>query len=211
MLPEAILVIDALAVTMHGERPRLTVGEIKTYPDRGGYTDGAELATARAQAGVYVHGLELVLAELGLAGRLVISTTGFLVLSRPGSNRPSVRAGEDLKYQAVRACRGFEQLREIASIHGMSADEDMLIERIRAASVDYGEGCISFCDRAQKCHGEALANGDAAALGEDVARFLGSINLHRALELLDGANPTNDAETDLVRRIAEADRRGGGR
>ena len=30
------------------------VGEIKTYPDRGGHTDGGELAQARAQAGVYI-------------------------------------------------------------------------------------------------------------------------------------------------------------
>jgi hypothetical protein len=48
MLPEAILVIDVLTVTRPEKRPVLTVGEIKTYPDRGGYTDGAELATARA-------------------------------------------------------------------------------------------------------------------------------------------------------------------
>src|SRR5205814_5696100 len=84
MLPEAILIIDVLVVTANGEgRPILTVGEIKTYPDRGGYTDGAELATARAQAGVYGHGLELVLGELGLQSALDISRTGFLVLSRP--------------------------------------------------------------------------------------------------------------------------------
>jgi hypothetical protein len=211
MLPEAILVIDVLVLTMDGDRPGLTVGEIKTYPDRGGYTDGAELATARAQAGVYVHGLELVLAELGLTSRLTISTTGFLVLTRPGSNRPSVRATEDLKYQATRAQRGFERLRQIAATHGVNTAEETLIERIRAASVDYGESCISFCDRAQRCHAQALANGDGAALGEDVARFLGTVSLHRALELLDGALPANEAETDLARRIAEADRRGGRR
>jgi 2-iminoacetate synthase ThiH len=66
MLPEALLVLDALVVR-HDETPRrLIVGEVKTYPDRGGYTDTRELATARAQAGVYVHGLDLVLQETSL-------------------------------------------------------------------------------------------------------------------------------------------------
>jgi len=57
MLPETILVADVVAVTGEKKAPVRMVGEIKTYPDRGGYTDGAELAQARAQAGVYVHGL----------------------------------------------------------------------------------------------------------------------------------------------------------
>ncbi len=60
MLPEAILVIDGAAVILRDlTPPELIVGEIKTYPDRGGYTEPAQLAQARAQAGVYVHGLDL--------------------------------------------------------------------------------------------------------------------------------------------------------
>ncbi len=39
------------------------VGKTKTYPDRAGYTDTEELATARAQAGVYVHGMRVALGE----------------------------------------------------------------------------------------------------------------------------------------------------
>ena len=69
MLPEAILVLDALVIDWAKTPPRLIVGEIKTYPDRAGYTDSQELATARAQAGVYVHGLRLVIEELGLTPR----------------------------------------------------------------------------------------------------------------------------------------------
>jgi hypothetical protein len=65
MLPEAILVLDALVVRQRNGVPELVVGEIKTYPDRGGYTDCIELAMARAQSGVYVHGLTEVLGENG--------------------------------------------------------------------------------------------------------------------------------------------------
>ena len=114
MLPEAILIMDVLAVRYESEPVTLMVGEIKSYPDRGGYTDSAELATARAQAGVYVHGLRTALTEFGITDKLVVSDQGFLVLSRPGSNQPSVRAGEDLRFQAWRADRGFKQLEEAA-------------------------------------------------------------------------------------------------
>jgi hypothetical protein len=206
MLPQAILVIDVLTVTRPQKRPVLTVGEIKTYPDRGGYTDGAELSTARAQAGVYVHGLRLVLEELGLTGLIDVSTVGFLVLSRPGFNRPSIRANEDLRYQAGRAARGFAHLREVAATLPSETEASAVIDAILQASVAYGEACVSFCDRAATCHRRALEQGDATALGEDVARFLGETNLYRALELLEGAPPQNAAEEDLARRMAEARR-----
>ena len=85
MLPEAILVVDALVIRCDQNPAQLVVGEIKTYPDRGGYTDRVELATARAQAGVYVHGLRVVLdQELSAADAVKVADSGFLVLSRPG-------------------------------------------------------------------------------------------------------------------------------
>ena len=68
MLPEAILILDAVAIRFDGDRPHLSVGEIKTYPDRGGYTDPHDLAIARAQAGIYLHALDTVVQALGLDG-----------------------------------------------------------------------------------------------------------------------------------------------
>jgi hypothetical protein len=204
MLPEAILVIDVLVVRMDRTPPLLIVGEIKTYPDRGGYTDGGELATARAQAGVYVHGLHLVLAELGLSGALEVGLSGFLVLSRPGSNQPSIRANEDLRFQAVRAERGFGQLRDVAKTVGTGVPRAQLIQTICRAPVAYQDTCIAFCDRAATCDRDALKRGDPHVLGEDVARFLGPTDLNRALALLDGTKPKDAQEEDLRRRIEEA-------
>jgi hypothetical protein len=182
----------------------LTVGEIKTYPDRGGYTDPRELATARAQAGVYVHGLRLVVEELGLAASFIVADKGFLVLSRPGSNRPSVRAGEDLRYQARRAERGFTLLRIAAEgLPRGSGTAD--VTAIRSAPVNYSESCVTFCDRAPVCREKALRAGHGAVLGDDAARFLGSITLHRALELAAGGKPVTSAETDLQRRIRDVE------
>lgn len=202
MLPEAILVIDALVVRRDLAQPRLVVGEIKTYPDRAGYTDAKELAVARAQAGVYVQGLRLVLAELGLAEKVEVSLSGFLVLSRPGWNAPSVRADEDLEFQAVRAERGFEKLRKAAAALPPKGKD--LKAAIRTAATAYGEACLAFCDRAPACWQKAVEAGDPAVLGEDVARWVGQVGLHRALELLDGKKPRTPAEEDLVQRMQDA-------
>jgi hypothetical protein len=204
MLPEAILVLDALVIDRSKTPARLGVGEIKTYPDRAGYTDAQELATARAQAGVYVHGLRLVVEELGLGGALDVATEGFLVLTRPGLNRPSVRAGEDLRYQAERARRGFALLRDAAA--GLPKGSGRAgIEEIRTAEFKYGESCVSFCDLAPICREKALKLGKGAVLGDDVERFLGAVSLHRAIELMEGARPVTEAERDLQRRISDVE------
>ena len=205
MLPEALLVLDVLVIRPGENRPELVVGEIKTYPDRAGYTDPRELAAARAQAGVYVHGLTLVLAELGLTEAFHVSKSGFLVLSRPGFNDPSIRAGEDLHYQAERARRGFHLLREAAkAVEPLPVPgTDVALDVVLGARVDFSENCLMFCDRVAACRAKAFAEGNAAALGRDVARFLGDITLARAMELLKGSKPTGNAEQDLVRRVCE--------
>jgi hypothetical protein len=215
LLPEAILIIDAMAIRLDTHRPELIVGEIKTYPDRGGYTDAHDLASARAQAGIYVHGLDLVVSELRLNDRIAVSRKGFLTLTRPGSNQPSVRAGEDLHYQAERAKRGFELLERAAAKLGpdlWAIDETdpphSLVEAIFHADTNYCEACVSFCDLAPRCFELARRNGNPAILGENVRRLLGSISLPRAVALLHGEKPRNDAERDFSRRFEDSDLRG---
>ncbi|MFM8946743.1 MAG: hypothetical protein ACKOJC_08575, partial [Actinomycetota bacterium] len=115
MLPEATLIIDAITITWNEGRPVISVGEIKTYSDRGGHTSRGDLAVARAQMGLYVHALQLVAETLGVHDRIVIADRGFLVLTFPGSNVPSVRIGEDLRYQVERARRGFDLLEKSAA------------------------------------------------------------------------------------------------
>lgn len=216
MLPEAVLIIDALAVRLDRERPELIVGEVKTYPDRGGHTAASELAVARAQAGVYVHALDVVCDELGISSDVLVRRDGFLVLTRPGSNRPSVRGGEDLRYQAERARRGFDLLETAAAAmpqelwaatDGVPPDE--LVAAVLAARTSYGESCLSFCDRAPSCHKAALDAGDPIVLGEEVRRFLGDINLDRVVSLMDGAEPVDETERDFLRRVRESDRTSG--
>jgi hypothetical protein len=205
MLPEALLLVDVIAITY----PKsggvvITVGEIKTYPDRGGHTDTEELAGARAQAGVYVHALRMVVRQLGFADTIAVSDHGFLALSRPGFNQPSVRANEDLKYQAWRAERGFAQLEAAAAQlpwPETPKDREKMVQTIITADTSYSERCVAFCDRAAKCWRAAVDAGDPRVLGDDVGRLLGEVSLDRALELMDGARPRGDVEKALKAKL----------
>jgi hypothetical protein len=204
MLPEALLVLDVLVALRHEGSPTLRVGEVKTYPDRGGYSDTTELATTRAQAGVYVHGLRLVVEELGLKGRLDVSSLGFLVLTKPGYNIPKVRANEDLEFQARRAERGFARLRAAAKITPQP-DKDNPVGAVQRAATHYSDACVQFCDRNRLCQKRALENGDPAVLGDDAKRLLGSTTVTRAIALLKGQKPRDPAEQDLARRLRDAE------
>jgi hypothetical protein len=167
-----------------------------------------ELQGTRAQAGVYVHGITEVLDQNGWSDRIRVAVKGFFVLTKPGSNRPSVRAHEDLRYQAARAARGLEKLRALAASIApsgrMPADP---VAAVLAAPTRYQEACIRFCDRAPGCYKRALDAGDPAALGDDVVRLLGTISLTRVCELLDGAKPTTHAERELIKLAAAGGKR----
>ena len=206
MLPEALLIIDALAVRPTDDGcHELVVGEIKIYPDRGGHTDPAQLAGARAQAGVYQHAVELAVAELRLEELVQVSKQGFIVLSRRGSNAPSVRV-EDLTFQALRAERGFEQLERAAQalVHGPALEETKpeVLAAIIAADTAYSQSCVTFCDMVPECHRRAVDAGDPAVLGDDTRRLLGVIPLQRAGALACGAAAADPSEELLLRRLA---------
>lgn len=207
ILPEALLIIDLVTVALSGDgRARITVGEVKVFPDRGGHTDQHQLAAARAQAGVYRHAFELALLSLGLRNSVELATDGFLVFTWPGSNSPSVRPNEDLTYQTIRAERGFARLEEVA--HAVVRDEDFssdnptLVERVLQAPTHYREACLSFCDLVPRCHARALAADDPIVLGDDVKRLLGQTTITRAIELMHADDPRDEREADLQRQLA---------
>lgn len=209
ILPEALLIIDAATVTADvSGRAKVTVGEVKVFPDRGGYTDAGQLASSRAQAGIYRHALDLALDAMGIADDVAIAKDGFLVFTWPGSNSPSVRANEDLTYQAIRAARGFERLEavafELVRDEDFSADNPVLVDRVLQSETDYREACLSFCDLAPRCHQRAIERDDPILLGDGIKRILGDTTLTRALELLNGAVANDDREQDLQRQLGLA-------
>ncbi len=208
ILPEALLIVDIVTVTATSDGlAMITVGEVKVFPDRGGYTDANQLASARAQAGVYRHALELAVAALGLEDEIEVADDGFLVFTWPGSNSPAVRPGEDLTYQAMRVKRGFDQLEAMATSivrdDDFRADNPTLIRRVIEANTDYSEVCLTFCDLAPRCHKRAFDADDPVVLGVDVKRLLGDTTMTRAVELLNGSTPVSDREADLQRQLQQ--------
>ena len=205
ILPEALLIIDVVTVAERDAVARITVGEVKVFPDRGGHTDPHQLATARAQAGVYRHALELAVQALGLTEGIEVAADGFLVFTWPGSNAPAVRPAEDLTYQAIRAERGFRRLEEVAQSivreDDFKSDDPTLVTRVLDAKTDYSEACLNFCDLVPRCHQRALDADDSIVLGADVKRLLGDTPIARAIELLNGVLPTTDREADLLRQL----------
>jgi hypothetical protein len=212
ILPDGLFAIDLL--TIHPapapEPITLQIGEIKVYPDRGGYTDSEQLAQARAQSGVYLYGLRLVINKLGLKKSIIVSDRGFLVLTYPGTNLPSVRANEDLKWQAARAEVSFDKLRAAAAqelpLDDLKSDQlsKARLDYIQHAQIHYHESCWQFCERAERCHEHSLEAGDPQILGDVVARLLGPIKLQRALDLLKGSSADNEAEQDFLLRVRMA-------
>ncbi len=199
MLPEAILVLDALVIRANEKLPELVVGEIKTYPDRGGYTDRAELAGARAQAGVYVHGLIEVLRQDSLADRISVATTGFLVLTKPGSIglrcAPAKISGirQPVQRAASTSC--------VCSLHKWRQKvHHRRIQSPRSPPHRFTtrRPAFGFADRASGCFKRALAAGKPGVLGDDAARLLGTMNLDRVQQILQGAQPKTHAERELV-------------
>lgn len=207
LLPEATLKLDVTYVDYTGDSAKITVGEIKSYADRGGFTQPSSLASARAQAGVYIHAFELVVKALKINHLCQIETSGFLVLASPGTNFPSLRWDENLKWQAERARRGFLLLEKSASeLNGQFAfNEDLpaeeLLDLVQHAETDYKDACIGFCERAPTCHDLSILRDDGAFLGDDATRFLNGVKLSRAEEIINGSPPTTDAEVDLKRRL----------
>lgn len=208
MLPEAILIIDVLAVRRDRDRAVLEVGEVKTYADQGGHTSKGDLATARAQMGLYVHALDITLDSLGLADSIEVSRTGFLVLTYPGSNQPSVRGGEDLRYQLERAKRGFDLMEESALLmdgeYGAGTDDDpaSLLDLVLRAPTAFQDSCVLFCERADACFRRTLKAGGGAALGDDMERLLNGVTLDHAISLLKSGKATNTADRELLELLA---------
>ena len=199
MLPEATLIIDATLITKEGDDYLITVGEIKVFPDRGGHTDPSEIATARAQAGVYQHALSLSVQSMNLAKPPIVNEKGFLVFTWPGSNSPVIRANEDLRYQALRAEQGFDQLDGIAVnlMKNAPKDPSEYFDWVAHSRTDYREACWNFCDLAARCQDMAIADDRAIVLGREAARTLGTVTVTRAIELMEGAEPKSDFEKSL--------------
>ena len=201
MLPEATLIIDVASIQRQADQWVIRVGEIKVFPDRGGHTDSSEISTARAQAGVYQHALQITVDSLELVKPPIVSTSGYLVFTWPGTSSPVIRPNEDLTYQARRAALGFDRMdkvaQELISKQTQNLAEVDLKGWIAHSKTEYKEICWSFCDLAPRCQDLAISDDRAIVLGTEASKLLGSVTVRRALELLDGLDPKTEIERAL--------------
>ena len=136
---------------------------------------------------------------MNLAKPPIVNEKGFLVFTWPGSNSPVIRANEDLRYQALRAEQGFDQLDGIAVnlMKNAPKDPSEYFDWVAHSRTDYREACWNFCDLAARCQDMAIADDRAIVLGREAARTLGTVTVTRAIELMEGAEPKSDFEKSL--------------
>jgi hypothetical protein len=202
--PDALVAADA--------DPFYTPIEVKSYPDRDGKTDAADVRSACRQAAVAVIGLRAASARLGVtAPETVVPSRGDLVLRTPGSYRPTLRPmalrGEvdSLVRALAEAPRDLGELEVLVAAIGPEATLDDLAV-LEQLPNNYQESCREFCALAPRCKERAVAVGDPILLGNRAREeFAAAGSLARVIELLEGRGtpPQTPAEQALQARLLE--------
>lgn len=186
--------------------------EIKSYPDRAGKTNAADIRSACRQAAVAVIGLRHAVERLRLGDPPQLApAVADLVLRRPGSFRPTLRpmtlAGEvhSLERALNEAPRDLAELEALidAITPGASLDEADVLD---AVPTNYVESCREHCALAPQCKQAAVACGDPVLLGTPAREELAAAgSLGRAVDLVRGrARPRTAEERALQARLLEA-------
>lgn len=186
------------------------VGELKSYPDRGGKTDPADIRSACRQAAVGVIGLRQSLSKLGVnnpaafaaAGAdLVLRVTGLFM---PTLSRMAIEGEVDSVERAIsEAPTSLQELE--ALLPPQASFEDAAT--IAAVPNNYRPSCKEHCAMWEHCRAQALEQRQPVVLGDQAAEVLapaGSID--RALELMRGqGQPSrNSAEAALAEELRVA-------
>ena len=186
--------------------------EIKSYPDRAGKTNAADVRSACRQAAVAVIGLRQAVERLRLSalGQLVPAAAD-LVLRTPGSYRPTLRTMSlesevhSLQRALDEAPRNLEELEMLieAIEPGASLDDANVLD---AVTSNYVDSCREHCALAPKCKQEAVACGDPVLIGSQAREELAAAgSLGRAVDLMHGrAKPRTTEEQLLQIRLQEA-------
>jgi hypothetical protein len=202
--PDALVAADA--------DPFYTLIEVKSYPDRDGKTDAADVRSACRQAAAGVIGLRNAAEALGGTNtETLVPSRGDLVLRTPGSYRPTLRAmalrGEvdSLVRALAEAPRDLGELELLVATIGSEGtlDDRSILEQLPN---NYRESCREFCALATRCKERALAQGDPVLLGSRAREeFAAAGSLARAVELLEGRGspPRTPAERALQTRLRE--------
>lgn len=187
------------------------VGELKSYADRDGKTDAADIRGACRQAAVGIIALRQSLALFGVAAPDALAEAWCdLILRAPGSFTPTLRAmtiaGEvaSLDRALSEAPRNLDELEAMLPPGGALSDATVLA----AIPNNYRPSCKEHCAMWSHCREQALTAGHPVVLGDHAAEQLAAAgSIARALDLLNGTGqpPRTAAETALAQQLQEAD------
>lgn len=191
--------------------PFYRVGELKSYPDRGGKTDPADIRSACRQAAVGVVGLRHTLQTFGANNPAAIATPrADLVLRVTGLFMPTLSPmtieGEvDSVERAI-----AEAPTNLDELDAMLPRDAALDDASVLASVpnNYRPSCKEHCAMWQHCRAQALEQHHAVLLGDQAAEKLAPVgSIDRAIDLMTGtgAPPRNAAEAALAEELHRAD------
>ena len=189
--------------------PFYRVGELKSYPNRGGKTDPADIRSACRQVAVGVVSLRQTLQTFGVnnpsavalpRADLVLRVTGLFM---PTLSCMAIEGEVDSIERAIgEAPTNLEDL-EAMLPSDASLDDASVIAQVPN---NYRPSCKEHCAMWQHCRAQALEQHHPVILGDRAAETLapaGSID--RALELMRGAPPRNAAEATLAVELRTAD------
>jgi len=187
------------------------IGEIKTYPDRAGLTDPQQLATARAQSGLYRRLLMTWLARKSLTEHFEVAELGFLVFMNVRSAWPSVLPHETLVEQDERADKAIElfnakyQSEEWTEWLTPSVSlEERFKNLVDHASTHYTKACWSFCPAVEVCFEKLIDADDPVILGADAKEILGERTIEYVQKLLAGQVPPTAADAEILEKLTDA-------
>ena len=187
-------------------------GEIKSFPDRDGKTDSADLRSALRQAAVAVIGLHQLLSQWGIAQpEVLVPAKADLILRVPGSSRAKLRP-----MTLQQECASIEAIIQQAPQDFCALEQQLLAIGPYAAldqpdTLDqipnhFSPTCKEFCPLTFHCKKQAQCLSDPILLGNQACQELASVRtLTRAWDLLNGQVLPTPAEQLVAQRLQEAD------
>ncbi len=183
------------------------VGEMKSYPDRGGKTDPADIRSACRQAAVGVVALRQWLAAQGVRipealaianAELVLRVTGLFL---PTLSRMGIESEVDSIMRAI--ADAPTNLNELEALlpKGGSLDNPVVLDTVPN---HYRPSCKEHCALWEHCRARAQTASHPIVLGDHAAEKLAAAgSLTRALDLMSGtgAAPRNAAEAALAAEL----------
>lgn len=180
--------------------------EIKSFIVRDGVVAQGDRDGARRQAAIQLLALEQKLTPLGIADRL--PEAAMFIFASPFGMRPHPAFAEQLPAELFEMRRALDMMAQVrARLQALgvasTADAEALAVAAPQLATTYQESCVAGCMLAQICRQHAAAQ--PIILGDRAAQTLGeTIDLTRALELVQGAPATDEREAWLGPALREA-------